>query len=210
MILPLSRNTYAKTTYDACSYFPSVFSYRPTESIISCLRFFLSKAHCIRYNGGNIGPTLSIRVRFVSNSKRIVRTLATSPSSCPSRTSFLRPIKRSINGNNHRTMCRESQISLIITVSVIIDLKDYRARLFFFRCAHNDDRLVIFSFSITATLFLTLVGYVKHNSRFTQSSGCCFTRDSFRFNRVPFAISFFVDRTHRVAISNDTPLVTEF
>lgn len=111
---------------------------------------------------------------------------------------------------NHRTMCRESEISLIITVSVIIDLKDYRARLFFFRCAHNDDRLVIFSFSITATLFLTLVGYVKHNSRFTQSSGCCFTRDSFRFNRVPFAISFFVDRTHRVAISNDTPLVTEF
>lgn len=106
---------------------------------------------------------------------------------------------------NHRTMCRESQISLIITVSVIIDLKNYRARLFFFRCAHNDDRLVIFSFSITATLFLTLVGYVKHNSRFTQSSGCCFTRDSFRFNRVPFAISFFVDRTHRVAISNDTP-----
>lgn len=96
---------------------------------------------------------------------------------------------------NHRTMCRESQISLIITVSVIIDLKDYRARLFFFRCAHNDDRLVIFSFSITATLFLTLVGYVKHNSRFTQSSGCCFTRDSFRFNRVPRFLFSSIVRT---------------
>lgn len=103
-------------------------------------------------------------------------------------------------------MCRESQISLIITVSVIIDLKDYRARLFFFRCAHNDDRLVIFSFSITATLFLTLVGYVKHNSRFTQSSGCCFTRDSFRFNRVPrFLFSSIVRTVSRLVRYSSSP-----